>query len=377
MVRQAHHERLKLPVRPELVEGHSVILLGALSYSLVRISDVEPHALSRTGSVMDGRLRIAVACFTALSCALCVSFAWAQNTSGYPTKPVRMVTASAGSQTDAMARIISAKLAEKWGQPVVVENRSGAGGAIGASIVAKAAPDGYTLLFQSPQFAVGAALNEKLPYDVLKDFAGIARVGNSTVVLITSPSFGVKSVKELIVFAKAQPKPVLFSSAGAGSSTHMNGERFKLTAGIAATHVGFKGAPEAVIEVAAGRVHYTVTALSVALPLLRDGKLTPLAMLSTQRSPSLPDVPIITEVFPGYGRDGAYCLLAPAGTPRPLLARISADAAQVLSLPDVKERLQKMEFDVAPTKLEDFDRLLRNDIETFRKVARQAGLIAK
>jgi len=266
MVRQAHHERLKLPVRPELVEGHSVILLGALSYSLVRISDVEPHALSRTGSVMDGRLRIAVACFTALSCALCVSFAWAQNTSGYPTKPVRMVTASAGSQTDAMARIISAKLAEKWGQPVVVENRSGAGGAIGASIVAKAAPDGYTLLFQSPQFAVGAALNEKLPYDVLKDFAGIARVGNSTVVLITSPSFGVKSVKELIVFAKAQPKPVLFSSAGAGSSTHMNGERFKLTAGIAATHVGFKGAPEAVIEVAAGRVHYTVTALSVALP---------------------------------------------------------------------------------------------------------------
>lgn len=301
----------------------------------------------------------------------------AQDARAYPSKPVRMVTASAGSQTDAMARIISARLAEQWKQPVVVENRSGAGGAIGASIVAKAAPDGYTLLFQSPQFAVAAALNEKLPYDVVKDFAGIARVGNSTVVLVVSPSLGVKSVQAFVAYAKAQAKTILFSSAGAGSSTHMNGERFKLIAGIAATHVGFKGAPEAVIEVAAGRVHYTVTALSVTLPLLRDGKILPLAVLSSQRSPALPDVPVMTEVFPGYGRDGAYVLLAPAGTPRALLHRISKDVVQALSTPDVKDRLQKMEFDASPTGPDDFERLLRADLDTFRKVARQAGLVAK
>lgn len=303
--------------------------------------------------------------------------AYAQETRGYPSKPVRLVTASAGSQTDAMARILSAKLAEAWKQPVVVENRTGAGGVIGASIVAKAAADGYTLLFQSPQFAVGAALSDTLPYDPIKDFAGIAFIGNSTLVIVAANATGAKSVKELVAYAKAQAKPILFSSAGAGSSTHMNGERFKLITGIAATHVGFKGAGEAVVEVAAGRVHYSVPALSVALSMIRSGQVTPLAVIAAQRSPTLPELPLIREVFPHYGRDGAYVLLAPAGVALALRQKISKDVAQALASPDVKERLQRMEFDVAISGPEDFARQLRNDIDTFRKVGKQAGLIAK
>ncbi|MBM3342906.1 MAG: tripartite tricarboxylate transporter substrate binding protein [Betaproteobacteria bacterium] len=231
----------------------------------------------------------------------------AQDAHGYPRKPVRLVTASAGSQTDAMARIIGAKLAQAWAQPVVVENRVGAGGVIGATIVAKATSDGHTLLFQSPQFAVGAALSDKLPYDPIKDFAGIAFIGNSTLVILAANAIGVKSVKELMAYAKAQAKPILFSSAGAGTSTHMNGERFKLASGISATHVGFKGAADAVVEVAAGRVHFTVSALSVSLPMIRSGQVTPLAVIAGQRSPTLPELPLMREVFPDYGREARLC----------------------------------------------------------------------
>lgn len=329
------------------------------------------------GRGVGGGMNVCLKIFVVIACLALAAPALAQDARAYPAKPVRLVTGSAGSQTDALARIIAAKLADKWGQPVVVENRTGAGGAIGASIVAKAAPDGYTMLFQSPQFAVGAAIHERLPYDAVKDFAGIAFIGNSSLVMVTSPSYGVKSVKELVAFAKAHPKPILFSSAGAGSSTHMNGERFKLFTGIAATHVGFKGSADAVIEVAAARVHYSIPALITALPLISDRKVTPLALWAKQRSPALPDVPLITEVFPGYGRDGQYVLVAPAGTPRALLNRINTDLAHILTLADVKERLQRMEFDVLVTQPEDFERMLRADIDIFRKVARQAGLIGK
>lgn len=315
-----------------------------------------------------------VLCAAAITALPCINEVGAQT---YPIKPVRLVTASAGSQTDVMARIIGGKLADKWGQPVVIENRSGAGGAIGAAVVSKAAPDGYTLLFQSPQFVVGAAINDKLPYDAVKDFAAVARIGNSTLVLAVSNTLNVKTVKDFVAAAKARATPILFSSAGAGSSTHMNGERFRLVAGIPATHVGFKGAPEAAIEVAAGRVHYTVAALVVLLPLARDGKLTPLAVLSHQRSLLLPEIPVMTEIFPNYGRDGAYCMLAPAGTPRALLGKINADVTQVLALPDVKERLRIMEFQVETATPDEAARLIRADIDTLRRVARQAGLLAR
>jgi len=312
-----------------------------------------------------------------LACTLCVCPAHAQDTRGYPVKPVRVLTVGAGSQSDSVTRIVAGKLAELWKQPVVVENRPGAGGAMSASIVAKAAPDGYTLLLQSSQFAVNAALNEKLPYDVVKDFAGIAFLGGSALVLITSNVTGAKTVKEFVAYAKAQAKPVLFSSAGAGSSSHMNAERFKLTAGIPATHVGFKASPEAALEVAAGRVHYAVVAVSVALPMIRSGQSVPLAVISPRRSAMLPEVPLMTDTYPNYGRDGSFTLAAPAGTPLALRQKIHKDVLQAIAQPDVKERLARMDFDAVVTGPEDFERLLRNDLEIFRKIGKQAGLIAK
>jgi tripartite-type tricarboxylate transporter receptor subunit TctC len=302
---------------------------------------------------------------------------FAQESRSFPTKPVRLITGGAGSQNDLLARLIGAKLNEAWGQPVVIENRPGVGGAFAASIVAKAAPDGYTLLLHSSQFAIGAALHTNLPYNAVKDFTAITQLGFATVVLVVSPSLGVKSAQEFIDYARARPGKILFSSAGAGSGTHLNGERFRFSAGIKAVHVGMKSSPEAVLEIVAGRIHYCMAPLGPALPFIKDGKLLALGVANPTRLGLLPDVPTMAEVLPGYERDGSFGLLAPAGTPRPILIQINKDVRRVFELSDVKERLSAMGFFPAPTTPEEFDKIVRNDIETFRKVARFAGLTAK
>jgi tripartite-type tricarboxylate transporter receptor subunit TctC len=296
----------------------------------------------------------------------------------FPMKPVRLVVAfPPGGTPDTLARLIGPKLSEAWKQPVVIENRGGAGGTIAAMIVAKAAPDGYTLLQTSPAFAITAALQPNLPYDPIKDFAGVTQIGYSTSVLVVAPSLGVKSVKELIALGSGKPGKLLFGSAGAGSATHLNAERFTHSAGIKATHVAFKGQAEFLIEIVAGRIHYGVSGLGPASTFIREGRLLPLAVALPKRVPTLPDVPAAPEVLPGWGRDGSQALLAPAGTPRAILSRISEDVARVLAHPDVKERLQSVDFNLAPTKPEEFDRILRSDIETFRQVGKAAGLIGK
>ena len=320
--------------------------------------------------------RATFATVIAMSVAAAPGLAHSQQ-KNFPSKPVRVVTVGPGSQNDILARIIGPKLSESWGQPVVVENRTGAGGAMAAAIVAKAPPDGYTLLMLSGQFAIGAAVHANLPYDALKDFAGVTQIGFSTVALVVAPSLGVKSVKDFIALARAKPGPILFSSSGAGSGTHMNGERFRLAAGIKAVHVAFKSSPEAVIEVVAGRVQYSMPALGPAMPFIKDGKLLALAVASPQRSPLLPDVPAMAEALPGYKADGSYGLLAPAGTPRPILNQINKEVRRVLDLPDIKERLQTMGFVPIPSTPEEFDKIVRADIETFKTVGRLAGLIAK
>ena len=319
--------------------------------------------------------RLAVGSILALGVAALPAFA--QTSVKFPSKPMRLVTSSAGSQTDIITRLIGSKLSESMGQPVVIENRAGAGGTIAAATVAKATPDGHTLLLQSPQFAIGAALNPNLPYDALKDFAGVTRVGFSTVVLAVSPSLGVKSVKELIALAQSRPGQLFYSSSGAGSSMHMNAERFRVAAGVKAAHVGFKSPPEALVEVMAGRVQWTLPGLGPVLPLIKDGKVIALAVLTPQRSPLLPDVPAMVEVIPGYERDGSYSMSAPARTPRSVLSLLSTVVGRILALPDMKERLQTMGFAPAPTTPEEQDRILRADIETFTRVARLAGLRAQ
>lgn len=297
----------------------------------------------------------------------------AQTQQQFPRKPIRLVVPfSAGGTPDILARMMAPKMRESWGQTVVVENRTGAGGMIGAAIVAKAAPDGHTLLLTSSAFAIGAALQPNLPYDALKDFAGVANMGFSTMVLVVAPALGVKSVKELIALARTQPGNLLFGSAGSGSATHMSAERFRLAAGIKAEHVAFKGQPEFLIEIVTGRIHYGVSALTVSLPFIQDGRLVALA--AAQRLPVLPEVPAMAEVVPGWGRDGLVSLRAPAGTPRPIVKQISKEVARILELPDVTERLQAVGFQIAYSTPEESDRSLRADIEVFSKIARDAGL---
>jgi tripartite-type tricarboxylate transporter receptor subunit TctC len=322
---------------------------------------------------VNGRVLAVAALF--VTCApFAVIPGLAQTKQGYPTKPIRLLAGAPGSPSDILARAVGPKMSESWRQPVVVENRAGAAGTIAATIVAKAAPDGYTLLLISAQFAIGAVLHANLPYDPLKDFAGVTQLGYSSSALLVSPALGVKSVKEFIALAQAKPGQILFSSGGGGSSTHINGERFRFAAGIKAVHVGFKGTPDALIEVLAQRVHYCIVGLGAALPFIRDGRLVALAVSTPQRSPLLPDVPAMAEVLPGFGRDGSHSLLAPAGTPRPILNQISKEVARILDLPEVKERLQALGFHLAPTTPEEHDRILRAQIETFSQVARQVGL---
>ncbi len=268
----------------------------------------------------------------------------------FPSRPIRLVVPfSPGGTSDILGRMISLKMSENWEQPVVLETRTGAGGAIGTGIVAKATADGHTLLFTSAAFVISAALHTNLSYDPIRDFAGVTRIGFSTQALVVSPNLGVKSVKDFIALAHTKPGQILFSSAGAGSSTHMKSERFRLAAGIKVVHVGFKGASDAMIEVLAERVQYAILGLAGALPFIKDGELLALAVGTPQRSPLLPDVPTIAETLPGYSPDGSHSLLTPAGTPGPILHQISTEVRRIFELPDIKGRLQNFDFVPAPT----------------------------
>jgi tripartite-type tricarboxylate transporter receptor subunit TctC len=302
----------------------------------------------------------------------------AQAQQKFPERPVRIVVPfSPGSATDISARMIAPRLSERWGQPVVIENRAGAGGTLAAASVAKATPDGHTLLLVSAAFAIGAVLNTSLPYDPLKDFTGVTQIGTTSGVLAVSPALGVKSVKELIAVANERPGKIFYGSAGAGSGIHMTAERFKFTAGINTVHVGFKGQPEMLIEIIAGRIHYGFPSLGPALAFIRDGRLVALAVVTAKRTPLLPDVPVLAEVLPGFERDASHALLAPAKTPRAVVNQVSRDVARVLELPEVKQQMDAMSFEPAPTTPEEYDRILRGLIKTFSKVARDAGLVAR
>jgi tripartite-type tricarboxylate transporter receptor subunit TctC len=291
---------------------------------------------------------------------------------------VRVVVPNpAGSQGDMLARMIGQKLSERWGQPVVVDNRTGGVGTVAGSTVVKATPDGHTLL-QTAGFPISAVLQTNLPYDPLKDFAGVSQIGIGTQVLVVSPALGARSVKEFIAFAKDRPGKIIYGSSAVGTGSHLNGIRFALAAGIKVVTVAFKGGPEATIELMAGRTHLSSVTLFSALPHVNDAKLVALAVATPQRSPLLPDVPALAETMPDFKRpENTTGMLAPAGTPRPVLAQISKDIAHVLELPDVKERLQGMGYVAAPTTPEEFDNILRGQIETLSKVVKDAGLRPK
>lgn len=293
----------------------------------------------------------------------------------YPHKPIRFVVSTTpGATPDLLARLIGPKLSDAWGQPVVIENRPGASGIVAATLVAKAAPDGYTLHIVSPAFAIRAALFADLPYDTFKDFATVGEIGFSNSVIVVAPSLGVKTVKEFIAYANANLGKIFFGSAGAGTATHIGGERFRMAAGIKAQHVGFKGQSESQLEIVAGRIHFGSTGLTAALGLIRDGRLQPIAV--AQRTELLPDVPSYAEALPGWSRDGSQSLLVPARTPMPIRHRISQEVERVLTLPDIKQRLDAVSFNVAYSTPEQHEKNLRNDVAVFTKVVKEAGLRA-
>jgi tripartite-type tricarboxylate transporter receptor subunit TctC len=300
----------------------------------------------------------------------------AQAQQNFPTRPIRLVLPFPAGQ-DALARQFGAKLAESWVQPVVIDNRPSGGGTLAGSTVANAPPDGHTLLWTSAAFGMSAALyGDKLPYDPLRDFTGVAQIALGTAVLVVTPSLGVKSVPELIALAKAKPGTIYFGSGGAGTGTHINAERFRFASGINTVHVAFKGT-QALIETAAGRVHYCIFPVGQAMPLIKQGKLLALAVNTPERSPLLPDLPTVAESVPNFEREGSYALLAPARTPRSIVHRISREAARILGRPELREWMQTQGFVPAPTTPEEYDRILRAQIESHSRFVKLAGLRAQ
>jgi tripartite-type tricarboxylate transporter receptor subunit TctC len=260
---------------------------------------------------------------------------------------------------------------------VVVDNRTGGAGTLAAGTVAKATPDGHTLLFTASH-AINAAMQPNLPYDSLKDFAGVTQIGFGTQVLITSPALGVKSVNEFIALAKAQPGKLIYGSSAVGTGSHLTGARFAVVAGIKLVTVAFKGGPEATIELVGGRTHFSSVTMFSALPFVNDGKLLGLAVATPQRSPLLPDVPALAETMPAFKKpEYSTAVFAPAGTPRPILNQISKEVARILDLADIKERLQSMGYIAAPSTPEELDKIVREQIETLSKLGRDAGLRPK
>ncbi len=316
--------------------------------------------------------RIAVAIAATLAMAASYPSHAQQN---YPAKPIRMlVPFSAGSLTDVLARMLGQKMFEQWGQQVVVDNRPSAGGIVASQIVASAIPDGYTLIMVSSGHASSVSLYSKLPYDTVRDFAAISQVTNVSQALVVGKGLGVKSVQELIALAKSKPGQINFASPGIGSGTHINGEMFKLDAGIDVVHVPYKGAPEALNDVMTGRVQFSFLSPLFVAPFLRDGRLIALAVSTKERSPLLPNVPTIAESgLPGFEFDQWFGLLAPAKTPRPIVQQLSREAARILELSDVKERILAGGAAPKASTPEQFDAFIRAEIEKLGKVIRASG----
>ena len=294
----------------------------------------------------------------------------------FPDKPMRMIVPfTAGSATDLIARRLAFKMSDNWNQQVVVDNRGGAGGALGSNMVAKATPDGYTLLVHSIAFAMTAALHAKLPFDPVKDLAGISQITVSTSLVVVAPSLGVKSVKELIALAKQKPGQLNFSSSGVGSGMHLNAEKFRFAAGIDVVHVPYKGVPEQLVDILTGRIQFVLTPLVPALPFIRDGRLLPLAVTTARRAAILPDVPTVAEAaLPGYEFQAWFGVFAPAGTPRTVINQISKEVARIVGLPDIQKQFLQQGEEGRPSTPEEFTRFVRDEIEKTRKIVKLAGI---
>jgi tripartite-type tricarboxylate transporter receptor subunit TctC len=296
----------------------------------------------------------------------------------FPERPVRIVAASApGGGTDIIARLLASKLSDLWKQQVIVDNRAGGGGQIATDIVAKAVPDGYTLLVQGNGISYTPYLYKKLPFDVKRDMVAITMVGNQPFVLAVHPSLPAKSIAELVQLAKAKPAELRFSSGGVGGSSHLGTELFRYRAGVNMLHVPYKGTGPGVTAILNKEVHLGMAGVGTMVPHIQSGKLRGLAVTGAKRSPAAPELPTIAENgLPGYAYDVWYGLFAPANTPRDVLNRINATANEALRDPETVKRFASAGIDVMGGNVEESNRYLQAEMVTWEKVIREAGIQA-
>ena len=306
---------------------------------------------------------------------VCLPLAAAAQASDFPSKAIRIVVPfPPGGATDAAARLVAVKMSEHWGQPVLVDNRAGAGGNVGSDLVAKSPADGYTLVMGvTGSHAINASLYSKMPYDPVTDFVAISQVAVVPNVLVVHPSVPVKNLAELVALAKKEPGKLNYASLGNGTAAHLGMEMLKSDAGVDITHVPYKGSAPAVSDLLAGQVQMMVDGLPSALPHIKAGKLRAIALTSLRRAPSLPDLPTISETYPGFYADAWSGLFAPRGTPQPVVDKLSAEVQRILKLPDVREKLVALGAQPVGSTQAEFAAHVKREIEKWAKVVKTSG----
>ncbi|HEU0290348.1 MAG TPA: tripartite tricarboxylate transporter substrate binding protein [Burkholderiales bacterium] len=294
----------------------------------------------------------------------------------YPAKPVRIIVPfPPGGATDIVTRIVAQKLNEIWGQSIVVDNRGGAGGNVGAEVAAKAPPDGYTLFMPSGSVVTANQhIYKKLPFNAEKDFVAITNVASGPQIVAVHPSFPAKSIKEMIAIAKANPSLINFGSAGVGSQTHLAAENFLHTARIDAVHIPYKGEGPALVDLVAGQIIFMTPNLSASIGFVQQNRIRALGVTSRKRSPQVPNVPAIAETLPGFENLGWFGLVAPTGTPQAILDKIHADVTKVLAAADVKKRFEDLGMAPAGNTPAAFARAMREESERWARVVRERKL---
>ena len=303
----------------------------------------------------------------------CAAAAAAQQ---YPTKPIKVISPwSPGGPAEALARVVTTKMSESLGQPIVIESKGGANGEIGTAAVATSAPDGYTILLSHlGPTAISPALKKSLPYDPVKDFEPISQVVAGPTLLVVRNDLPVKTVKELIDHAKANPGKLSYGSVGIGSTTHLAGEMLNMTAGIDTVHVPYKGSTPILVDLMGGRLAFAFVGISGSLAQARAGQIRAIAISTLTRSPSAPDIPAVAETLPGFELNSWYGMMAPAGTPKPIVMQLNQELVRALKMPDVVEWMKQNGLDPAPTTPEEHAAYIKAEIAKWARIVQAARI---
>ena len=296
----------------------------------------------------------------------------------FPNRPLRiLVPFTAGSATDVIARIVMPPLHERWGKQVVTDNRPSAGGIIACTILAEAPPDGHTLMVTGSNYAGSMALYSKLPFDPVRDIAGVTQIGSTPLVLVVTPGLGVKTAKEFIALAKSKPGQFNFGSTGIGSGPHYGAALFNHVAAINAVHVPYRGSPESLTDLMSGRLQYILTPVLAATSLIRSGRIHALGVTTSYRAQAFPDVPSLGDALPGFEYQGWYGVLAPSKTPRPIINLLAKEITQIIARNDIQQGIANQGAIAKSSNPEAFDKLVHEEIATRRKVWKAAGVTAE